>query len=361
MTKELHQVLEALMRVPTPTGQEWRLIPFVSQWLRHCGFEVQIQPVPPVDGLTPPGRYWNLIARRGDSPLWVSTHMDTVPAESYAYVFQDGWLWGRGAVDVKGQLAALLLAVANTTEPVSVVLFADEERGGAGSAAFRLPQPAWMVNLEPTNLQVYWKHAGSLEARVSFQGTGGHGSCTDPNGQGAIQKMMALVQALQEELDADPGRLTIYQIAAGSDMLAIPEQASLALDLRIWPGEEVTTWHDWLSQLVRRYDGDMQVVEQAPPVELDIPEWRQWWDELGIPSATDAYPSWTDAVHLIEKGYPTIVLGAGSLQHAHSRQERIAIQDVEQLIEMLIRMFKAADQLPQPIQLMQDVCLSLSD
>ncbi|MFA0742383.1 MAG: hypothetical protein DFNUSKGM_002506, partial [Candidatus Fervidibacter sacchari] len=119
--QHLLELVRILVETPTPTGNEKALFPFLTDYLQSHGFTVSEQEVTERHPLTPPGEYSNLIAKRGESRLLISAHLDTFPAYSHPQPYtlrQEGdKLIGRGVVDIKGQIAALLLAVSQTSSP----------------------------------------------------------------------------------------------------------------------------------------------------------------------------------------------------------------------------------------------------
>ncbi len=342
---ELLKTLEHLINTPTPTGQEWRLIPFLTKWLETCGFSVEIQEIKPNEVLTPKGRYWNIIARRGNSPLTFVVHYDTVPANEYRAIFKDGKVYGRGSVDVKGQIAALLHAITNTSEPVNVIFVCDEEVGGSGSAQMPINPEHIYIVLEPTGLRPVITHAGSVEAEIIFRGDGGHGSLNHNNS--AFSLMMKFLNALNEMFPNSNGyglnRTTVYKVSAGSEMLAIPDTTTIGLDIRVFPKENASEIFETLQNKVKELNGELYLKESANPVSVELDKRWNWfikkWSEAKMPTDTLVYPSWTDAVNIIERGGWAVVIGSGDLSVAHSDNEHISLEEVFTLqhgIEMLI-------------------------
>ncbi|RKY60988.1 MAG: hypothetical protein DRP95_03490 [Candidatus Latescibacterota bacterium] len=115
--------LEALMAHPSPTGVEGYIQGFLASVLREMGFEVVLDSVLP-------GRP-NLYALRGKPRYVVATHVDTVPVWGHragaGLAVRDGMAYGRGVVDPKGQIAALLTALEGASAPAFVALFVDVE------------------------------------------------------------------------------------------------------------------------------------------------------------------------------------------------------------------------------------------
>jgi len=345
-----------LINTPTPTGKEWRLIPFLVKWLETCVFTVEIQEVQRNESLTPEGRYWNIIARRGTSPLTIVVHYDTVPALEYRAIFKDGTVYGRGSVDVKGQIAALLHAIKNTSEPVNVIFVCDEEVGGSGSDQMPIDPEQVYVVLEPTGLQPVVTHVGSVEAEVIFKGKGGHGSLNHDNSAFAL--MMEFLNGLNAMFPEQNGyglhRTTVYKVFAGSEMLSIPDNIVIGVDIRVFPEETASEIYDILQNKVREIGGELKLKESADPVS--IPQDHHWnwfienWSGAGLPTNTLLYPSWTDAVNIIERGGWAIVVGAGDLSVAHSDHEHIHLDEVLRLQEGLKKLIRSQKDLEKVIE-----------
>jgi len=342
---ELLRTLEHLINTPTPTSQEWRLIPFLTKWLETCGFSIEIQEIKRIEVLTPEGRYWNIIAKRGNSPLTFVVHYDTVPAKEYRATFKDGKVYGRGSVDVKGQIAALLHAIKNTTEPVNVIFVCDEEVGGSGSAQMPIEPEQVYIVLEPTDLKPVIIHAGSVEAEIIFKGEGGHGSLNHNNS--AFSLMMGFLNSLNELFPNPNGdglhRATLYKVSAGSDTLAVPDTATIGLDIRVFPEENASEILNILQNKVKELGGELHLRESADPVTVELDKRWNWfiktWSEADMPTDTLVYPSWTDAVNIIERGGWAVVIGSGDLSVAHSDNEHIDLEEILRLqrgIERLI-------------------------
>lgn len=352
----LKETLEHLINIPSPTGQEWRLIPFLVRRLEQCGFSIELQEVEPDENLTPQGRYWNIIGRRGESPLTFVVHYDTVPAREYRAYYRNGRIYGRGSVDVKGQIASLLHALENSNDPVNVVFVADEEVGGSGSACMPVDETQTYIVLEPTNLKPVVTHAGSVEAEITFKGNGGHGSLNHSNSAFAL--MMNFLNELENffpfNVNNDLHRTTVYRVRAGSEMLAIPDRVDIGIDVRVFPEENAEEIKLRLQEKVNALGGEVKIREIAQPVNLDL-DWRwEWftevWTRQGLSAEPFVYPSWTDAVNIIERGGWALVVGAGDLSVAHSDNESVSLEELEKFSEALTSLVSSQDLLVKKLE-----------
>ncbi|MCS7225118.1 MAG: M20/M25/M40 family metallo-hydrolase [Armatimonadetes bacterium] len=348
---QLIVLLETLIRTATPTGQEKNLFPFLSQFLESRGFKVDVVPAAEVHPLTPPGEYANLVARRGETDLLISAHLDTYPGDegcSYELKVDGDCAFGRGVVDVKGQIAALLVAVSQTDAPCLLGFVCDEEKGGAGSRSFDLNVP-WALVLEPTEFGIVVAHAGAVEVSVSFTGKSAHGSVPD-KGDNAIEKALAFVDALRTHpyiahqrhpLFRSRQLMTIGRLVGGHDVMLVPDRSSLNLDIRVLPGYSAARVREIVSEVANRFKANLVVDDEAEPTEIPhdtllTKALQDACERTGVATpGLVGYPSWTDAVNYIQKGMTSVVFGAGDLSVAHTEREHVSITDLLRLADVL--------------------------
>ncbi|MCX7642413.1 MAG: M20/M25/M40 family metallo-hydrolase [Armatimonadetes bacterium] len=349
---QLRELVRILVETPTPTGNEKALFPFLTDYLRLHGFEVDEQEVTERHQLTPPGEYSNLIAKRGKSRLLISAHIDTFPAYTHPQPYtlrEDGdRLIARGVVDIKGQIAALLLAVSQTDAPCQIAFVCDEERGGTGSRSLKFEAEAVLV-LEPTDLKPVIAHAGAVEATVLFFGKAAHGS-TPHWGDNALEKAIAFADAIKTHplisdqrhpLFERTSLVTLGRLEAGSEAMVVPNKALLNLDIRVLPGYSAKAVADLVRDFGAKFKAEVKIDDIAEPVTLDENEKvvktvkRSVMDVMGREPQSIGYWSWTDAVNYIERGVPAVVFGAGHLGVAHSDEEWVRLSDLIALSQIL--------------------------
>ncbi len=153
------------------SGEEFPVLQWIASFLEDCGFEdLHWQEYDP-------GK-WNLYARRGTSPFLIATHVDVHYAgRKRDFIVRDGFVFGAGVLDTRGQIAALLDAVQRTTSPAELVFFSEEETTGAGSWHFEPHRPfEGALVLEPTSFSLCVALAGDVEVRFFIEGLSGHGA-----------------------------------------------------------------------------------------------------------------------------------------------------------------------------------------
>ena len=339
------KTLMELLSTPSPTGGERPLLLMIRGRLEGRGFQCEEEEVK--------GAQRNLIAVRGKPRFLLATHLDTVPPWGHPHattpLAKDGEVWGRGAVDAKGQIAALLMAVEDTEAPCSIALFCDEEGEGRGSRAFR-PPPGLKgaLVLEPTGLKLAVAEAGSVEVMVRMKGKAAHGTMPS-SGKNAIEELMEAYGELKSlpflSLNHPlfpPFRPNIGYIRGGRDPQLVPDSCEAWIDTPVPPGVDVEEARELIVGVFERRGAEVRIKDLEPPwemgegdrevMELIAEAYRR---ALGIPPELWGMPSWTDAANLRQKGIMTLVLGAGDLALAHTPEERISIAEVYKLAVIL--------------------------
>lgn len=300
-----------------------------------------------------PGRP-NLYAVRGRPGYLLATHVDTVPAWGHpveGFTVKDGTAYGRGVVDPKGQIAALLTALERTSAPAFVALFVDEEKGGKGSESFRDPWGMDLMGavvLEPTELRICNLQLGSVEFEAEVRGEETHGATYD-GGKNAILRCAELLRDLGE-LPFLAGRgITVGRIEGGRDPQVTPDHCKFTADIPVPPGVKVEDALDEVLATLGRYGAEYTLLSVDEPTETS-PDSPVAQDLLKAAAGTLKRPvsfgvmsAWTDAANLSKNGMPTVVFGAGSLALCHTKRENINIRELSVLSEILIRFLEGED------------------
>lgn len=345
LEKRAEAILLRLLRVESPTGGEAPLLEHLSRELEARGFEVHVQPVEGAGG--------NLLARRGESPVLLSTHTDTVPLWGHPHgsepIRVGEEVWGRGAIDAKGQIGAMLLAAELTDAPCLFAFFCDEEGMGKGSKAFHpLPGVSWALVLEPTAMRVATAGAGAVEVEVRVRGKAAHGAMASA-GRNAIEgffqgweRARTLPFLLQPPDPFPPLSPNLGRIAGGVDPQVVPDLCEALLDFPFPPGWDPEEVLGMVREVFGAVGGEVTVRDMEPPWQMGEGEEglleavdRAFEAALGRPPERWGIPAWTDATSLRQKGIPTLVLGAGDLALAHTPEERVRLAEVVELALVL--------------------------
>jgi acetylornithine deacetylase len=306
----------SLVDIDSTTGREGQAGAFLSRYLGQLGYQVTEQPVTN-------GRF-NVYARLGSSPAIVfSTHFDCVPP-FFASRLERGMLFGRGACDAKGILAAQVAAAellrAAGEERIALLFVAGEERGSDGARVANEHAPEgvrFLINGEPTDNRLGAATRGTLRVRLHADGRAAHSSFPEL-GESAIDKLLDALMVLRGvTLPDDPllGRThyTVGLIEGGVAPNVVSPHASAELSFRtVGSGDAVRE--------------AMHIVESLVSVEhvLDVPAVRMHT----LPGFdTAVFPYTTDVPMLTRWGKPLLV-GPGSIHVAHTDHEHLAIEEM---------------------------------
>ena len=322
-----------LIDIDSTTGSEQAAGRCVSDRLQQLGYAVAEQPV--ADGR------FNVLATVEPPVVVLSTHYDCVPP-FFPSTVRDGKLFGRGACDAKGILAAQVAAAErlrrNGERRVGLLFVVGEERGSDGAAAANAVAPGsrFLVNGEPTSSKLASGTRGILRVRLRARGRAGHSSAPQ-HFESAIEKLVdALVQLRAIRLPIDPtfGETfyTVGTIQGGVAPNVVPADASAEVMFRIVrDADEVLTAVKSIQPGV-----DVEEVLRVPPVRLHtLP---------GIP--TESFPFTTDIPLLNRWGAP-LLFGPGSFLVAHTDDEHLSIAEFEASVDSYVEIVNALMSVPR--------------
>ena len=313
--------------------------------------------------------------------LLFGVHQDTVPVggmtiSPWAADVRAGRLYGRGASDVKGGMAAMLTAISRLADerphgmPTIVAVFTvNEEYGFTGASALAelcergdcplIPRkPDAAVIAEPTDLDVVTTHKGVVRWRCHTQGRAGH-SASPQAGDNAIYKMARALTAMehyQREIVGDlcshrlcgSSTMSVGTIRGGVSVNTIPSKCTIEIDRRFPPGEEPETAYRHLIDYLAEDAGlDFPLRHELPymqgPALSDeangalAARLSRIAGEVVGESHQVGVPYATDAAFFAAIGVPTVVFGPGSIRQAHSDDEWISLDQLEHAAEVFYR------------------------
>lgn len=326
---------------------------FVADWARAAGLEVELDEAAP-------GRP-NVIATArgtgGGRRLLLNAHTDTVGhggmADPLVPRVQAGRLYGRGSYDMKGGLAACLVAAAEAGRralrgDVVVTAVVDEELSSIGTqSVLKRVRPDAAIVAEPTQMKVCVAHKGFVAFELETRGRSAHGSRPDL-GVDAIAKMghvLVGLDALDRSLRERPthpllggGSVHAGVIAGGSEFSTYPDRCVLQAERRTVPGESLYQVETELQELLDRLrradpqlEGSFRTVAARRPFEVERTEEivRLVGAYAGAaPGEVVGESYWTDAALIAELLVPTVVFGPGG-EGAHADVEWVSIEDAE--------------------------------
>src|SRR5262249_49291800 len=340
---EIDSVNPAL--VPGGNGER-EIALFVAEWCDRRGLEVEV-----VGDDRP-----SVIATRrgsgGGPSLLLNAHLDTVGVAGmeapHAPRVENGRLYGRGAYDMKGALAAILLAMESVRDlrgDVIVTAVADEELASIGTeAVLEHVRAEAAIVPEPTELQLAVAHRGFVGFELETHGVAAHGSRPDL-GVDAIVKMGHVLVAL-ERLDrrlmsgprhdlAGTGSVHASLIEGGQELSSFPARCLLTGERRTIPGETKADVERELREIAG--DATVRVIASRDPYEASS---EHTFVELvaRIAGTSDLVgaPFWTDAALIAGAGIPTVLYGPAG-EGAHAEVEWVDLASLERVRDVIVR------------------------
>jgi len=352
---ELRELTEQLVSTPSH-ADETAVGDLIEQWVAA-----------ETDAFIQRDEAGNVIARRAtpsaDASLALVGHHDVVPPADeqvdddgeYVVEEREGRLYGRGTADMKGPLAAAMVAFRDADPSVDLVFasLVGEEQGGIGAqaaidAGFA---PTWAVVTEgstgysaPGVTDVAVAHKGRRGSTIEATGTAGHASRPD-DAENAIYRASDAVDVVRSlsapettVLGAElGGSLAVTEIEGGSAWNVIPDHCSVTVDERTVPGERADL------KAVEEIDGVEWTVEQdLPPMACDDPAFADRVLEAAAESQSGkpqqvAKPHATDAGWLAQAGTACVVCGAAEPGEAHTATESVSLEVVDRCYEIYLR------------------------
>jgi acetylornithine deacetylase ArgE len=380
--QETTRLLRDLVALPSvnPMGRplsgpdiyERRVTDYLEAFFRSLGVAYERQTVAPQrDNILA----WSEAVEASATVIF-EAHQDTVPVDNmtidpFAARIENGRLYGRGACDIKGGMAAMLAAFGRVVRDkpagaarVVMACTVDEEFTFLGVQRLveskllgRFSPIAGAVVAEPTRLQLVDTHKGAVRWDLTTAGRSCHSSRPE-QGVNAIYRMAVLLPHLEryaEQLRTSPGdarlgpaTLSVGRIDGGTSVNTVPDQCRIEIDRRLLPGESAPAalqhLHEYLRQQV---DPSLDFAFSAP--WLSAPALRAAGSEQLVArmgAAIDAVvgthevqavPYGTDAAPLADAGIPSVVFGPGDIARAHTCDEWVPLDEVEQASEILYR------------------------
>jgi acetylornithine deacetylase len=344
--------------VPGGAGEE-RIAAFIADWALGSGLEADVLE-------ETPGRPSVLVRARGKTgagrTLLLCGHIDTVNVEGMADPHtprvEGDRLYGRGAYDMKGGVAAALMACREAARlglagDVVVAAVADEEHASLGvQEALGAVRADAAVVTEPTELEVAVAHKGFIWAEIEVTGRAAHGS--RPHlGVDAIVKAGPILYALgqldrslgeREHPLLGRGSVHASTIEGGVEMSSYPASCLLGVERRTLPGETAADVESELESLLERCrSADPELVVEKrmglvrEPFEVDQGEEIV---QAVLAAAGGSRPIggasyWADSAFIAAAGIPTVLFGPGG-EGAHAQVEWVSIDDTETVARTLV-------------------------
>ncbi|MER9236429.1 M20 family metallopeptidase [Mesorhizobium sp. M0622] len=380
---DLTDLAISLVKIPSVTGSEGPLAAQLAKWLGTAGLEPHLECV--TNDFR--GRYTDFggearLSERpnvygwlrskesnGAKPVVLNGHLDVVPVGDpegwrfppFSGTRAEGAIWGRGSADMKGPIAAGLMAVRALKEcsaslpfDVQLQLVIGEETGGIGTlyAIETQPRPQAVIVMEPSQCRVVAASGGSVQFTVDARGKAAHG-CVPWTGVSALDLLMtchrrfvAYARGRNERLahslfgDFEQcAPLSIGTFSAGEWRAMVPERGQFSGRIGVLPGEDTNDIREGLRQEVAASLADDRAQSPALSISWPNPGFPAWETETSSPlilamqeasTAVHETPQVTsvtfgsDAGHFARQGVPVAIFGPGSIEVAHMVDEHVS-------------------------------------
>ena len=347
---ELAELTSALVRAESvnpsldPSGSgELRAVRVVADWAESHGLRVELDEFAP-------GRANVLVhgGRGGGRTVMLLGHLDTVGGSAMTDPFcgdvHDGTVHGRGAYDMKGAVAAALVAARDLDGggldgSVVVACAADEEYASIGAERLVAhgARPEHVIVCEPTDERLASTHRGFAGFEIEVHGRAAHGSRPDlgVDAIAAAGTVLTRLDALSRELLArDPHPLLgtpsahASLISGGQEFSSYPESCLIQGERRTLPGETDEMIVAEVAALATGVDASTKLVFTRPPLETDVAaEVVQTVARAAGTASVEGIPYWTDGALFGAAGIPTVIFGPRGAG-AHAAEEWVEVESL---------------------------------
>lgn len=383
--------LEQIIRFPSLSGQEEDVIQFMYKIFQPLADEVTLVPLSdnllndpeyssPIQDIKYNGRHYLRLKIKGNESgksIIFNAHSDVVPAsatdrDQFIPYHKDGFVYGRGAMDDKGQIAVFYLLLKMIKEKklrfkgdIIFHIVVEEENGGNGAlAAIRSGDKAdAVIVLESSNLKIFTSVRGAVWFKVTCFGKAGHSGFSGKSASAlkmAVQ-VMGILENYHKKLLAEsqgiplfdkyenPMPITFGKLHAGNWPAATPSEAVLEGVLGLLPNKtrfevmkemEDEIFKEGDEQLRNNFKLDFTYRHEAHTLDVNHPlvnDLSEACSKAGIEPENDAMVASCDGWFYSKLlNIPTVVFGPGDLKSAHSSDEHIPIDQIQKAAEILL-------------------------
>jgi acetylornithine deacetylase len=299
-------------------------------------------------------------------------HQDTVPTDNmtidpFGAAIENGRLYGRGACDVKGGMAAMLSTFARVVRErppqvanLTLACTVDEEHTFLGVQHLMQSgvQADVAVVAEPTQLQIVNAHKGLVRWYLTSLGKSCHSSRPE-QGVNAIYRMAGLLIGVEQYAEAlrtsrahprlGPPTLSVGRIEGGTSANTVPDRCRVEIDRRLLPGEDpLAALRDLQTYLRQSAQVDFPFESSEPCLRAPalgsegsddlVAQLGRAIDSVKGGHEVTAVPYGTDASTIAQAGIPAVVFGPGDIARAHTCDEWVPLEEVEAASEILYRL-----------------------
>ena len=365
--EDITNLAQELIRIPSDEiAGEQEVCEYLSDILKSLGMKVRLQEVLPKR----PNIIAEVLGGNNGKSIMFNGHIDTVPigniekwnTDPYKAIIKDSKLFGRGATDMKGSIASMIIAIKyimNNVENFNgKIIFTGvmaEETTGLGTQKVleeNIKTDMAIVG-EPSDEKIYRAHKGTIWFNIFTYGKLEHSSESDTESNNAIINMMRLIEEINKiskELEGKNNSLVghpsinVGLIEGGTKQNMIADSCKVSIDRRILPEEEP---NEILDELRVRFDNlrlidnrlkfniekdtirEAVEVSESEPIVQEVK--RAVNKILNINPIVSGMKATTDMSILVNQGnIPSVIYGPGFIKQAHTIDEFI---EVERLVE----------------------------
>lgn len=368
--KELNQLLQGLIQIKSvnPPGNEAQIANFIRKFLLKNNIHSELVPLEE-------GRSSVIAKIEGEEErnITLCGHIDTVRVKeedwtkpAFQGLIENGKMYGRGASDMKGGVAAILYAAVllkrkgiNLKKTVQLALTADEEWGYRGAKNLvdggYFDRTDFLIFTEPSNLQVSTGEKGELWIRAKFYGKSAHGSTPEVGINTIIpgsEFVVNITERYEKIFEANPfwgkASMNIGQFNGGVQVNIVPNYSEIQLDFRVISEED----KEKAIELVRKTGEEItkkykvrfreEIFNYHPPI-FTSPDNHYVEKFLQAAGAKEVIITkyCTDGATIIPiKNMPFIIFGPGDIAQAHQNDEYIELESLYRAVDTFIDFLK---------------------
>lgn len=379
--EEVYELAQKLVQIPSHKdipNRERDVAIFIKNFCSENGLHAELDAV---EG----ERYNVYISLKGKTPgktLLFNGHTDTVPPYEMTIapfdgVIKDGYLWGRGSNDMKGALAAMIMAMlaikrSNLSLKGEIIIAAvvgeEEQSDGTEQVVLKGIKADGAIVGEPSNYEYAIGHRGLEWIEFEFTGKAAHGG-VPKEGINAISMASKFIQAVERDLIPKieerenpymgPSVMNFGKIVGGTQPSTVADQCKLQLDRRYVLGESVHSVLDEYQMIIDQLHGEIPEFEckmtRMPSNMMKKFDHMYHYtdpDEAIVKAVTSVLGrhlkeepqitrkrGWTDAATLSYYGkIPTVITGPGRIEDSHTKAEKISLKALEDYVVLYAEM-----------------------
>ncbi|MBA7570746.1 M20 family peptidase [Candidatus Atribacteria bacterium 1244-E10-H5-B2] len=368
--KELNELLQGLIQIKSvnPPGNEAQIANFIRKFLLKNNIHSELVSLEE-------GRSSVITKIKGEEErnITLCGHLDTVKVKeedwtkpAFQGLIENGKMYGRGASDMKGGVAAILYTAVllkrrgiNLKKTIQLALTADEEWGYRGAKNLvdggYFDRTDFLIITEPSNLQVSTGEKGELWIRAKFYGKSAHGSTPEVGVNTIIpgsEFVVNITERYEKIFEADPfwGKtsMNIGQFHGGVQVNIVPNYSEIQLDFRVISEED----KEKAVELVRKTGEEIakkykvrfgeEIFNYHPPIftSPDNPYVEKFLQAAGAGEVIITKYCTDGATIIPIKKTPFIIFGPGDIAQAHQNDEHIELESLYRAVDMFIDFLK---------------------